>query len=72
MALIHNRLHLLYIGIRFLCIIHILFNGNGKLELMTKVDMKQKLGIPSPNLADSLMMCMHCPEVTAQPDYSNY
>lgn len=37
------------------------FNGNGKLELMTKVEMKQKLGIPSPNLADALMMCMHCP-----------
>ncbi|MCV5359822.1 terminase large subunit, partial [Escherichia coli] len=25
------------------------FNNNGKLELMTKVEMKQKLGIPSPN-----------------------
>ncbi|MGI5537284.1 PBSX family phage terminase large subunit, partial [Escherichia coli] len=37
------------------------FNNNGKLELMTKVEMKQKLGIPSPNLADALMMCMHCP-----------
>ena len=24
------------------------FNNNGKLELMTKVEMKQKLGIPSP------------------------
>lgn len=36
------------------------FNNNGKLELMTKVEMKQKLGIPSPNLADALMMCMHC------------
>lgn len=42
------------------------FNNNGKLELMTKVEMKQKLGIPSPNLADALMMCMHCPESAAQ------
>lgn len=48
------------------------FNGNGKLELMTKVEMKQKLGIPSPNLADALMMCMHCPESASQPDYSSY
>ncbi|KGA24908.1 terminase [Pectobacterium brasiliense] len=48
------------------------FNGNGKLELMTKVEMKSKLGIPSPNLADSLMMCMHCPSVAIEPDYSNY
>ncbi|EIS8370279.1 PBSX family phage terminase large subunit [Salmonella enterica] len=48
------------------------FNNNGKLELMTKVEMKQKLGIPSPNLADALMMCMHCPESAAQPDYSSY
>lgn len=48
------------------------FNKNGKLELMTKVEMKQKLGIPSPNLADSIMMCMHCPEAATQPDYSNY
>ncbi|MFP2456753.1 PBSX family phage terminase large subunit, partial [Escherichia coli] len=47
-------------------------NNNGKLELMTKVEMKQKLGIPSPNLADALMMCMHCPESAAQPDYSSY
>lgn len=39
------------------------FNSNGKLELMTKVDMKEKLKIPSPNLADALMMCMHCPVV---------
>ena len=39
------------------------FNGNGKLELMTKVDMKVKLGIPSPNLADSLMMSMYCPVI---------
>jgi len=42
------------------------FNGNGKLELMTKVEMKQKLGIPSPNLADSLMMCMHCPAMAPE------
>ncbi|WP_272671322.1 PBSX family phage terminase large subunit [Providencia sp. PROV138] len=48
------------------------FNGNGKLELMTKVDMKVKLGIPSPNLADSLMMSMYCPPNAIVTDYSNY
>ncbi|HCO0683341.1 TPA: PBSX family phage terminase large subunit [Escherichia coli] len=42
------------------------FNNNGKLELMTKVEMKQKLGIPSPNLADALMMCMHCPALVRE------
>ena len=48
------------------------FNNNGKLELMTKVDMKVKLGIPSPNLADSLMMSMYCPPSAIVTDYSNY
>lgn len=48
------------------------FNGNGKLELMTKVEMKQKLGIPSPNLADALMMCMYCPVRPIIPDYTHY
>lgn len=42
------------------------FNNNGKLELMTKVEMKQKLGISSPNLADALMMCMHCPALVRE------
>ncbi len=46
------------------------FNNNGKLELMAKVEIKQKLGIPSPNLADALMMCMHCPESAAQSAFT--
>ncbi|PJX01545.1 PBSX family phage terminase large subunit, partial [Escherichia coli] len=38
------------------------FNNKGKLELMTKVEMIQKLGISSPNLSDALMLFMHCSE----------
>lgn len=32
-------------------------NGNGKIQIMTKQEM-QKMGIPSPNMADSVMMTM--------------
>ncbi len=32
-------------------------NGNGKIQIMTKDEMR-KIGIPSPNLADSVMMTM--------------
>lgn len=33
-------------------------NGNGLIQIMTKIEMKQKLKINSPNMADALMMTM--------------
>lgn len=36
-------------------------NGNGKIQIMTKKEMKDKYKIKSPNLADSLMMSMEVP-----------
>jgi phage terminase large subunit len=34
------------------------YNGSGRIQLMTKIEMKSKLSIPSPNMADAVMMCM--------------
>ena len=36
-------------------------NGNGKIQIMAKDEMKNKLKILSPNLADSVMMAMEIP-----------
>ena len=36
-------------------------NGNGFIQIMTKQEMKSRLKIESPNLADSAMMCLHMP-----------
>lgn len=41
-------------------------NGNGKIQIMSKDEMKKKpYNIASPNLADSLMMSMNAPEVNS-------
>ena len=37
-------------------------NGNGKIQIMSKDDMKRLLDIDSPNMADSLMMCLAIPD----------
>lgn len=38
-------------------------NNNGKIQLMTKVEMaRPPLSLPSPNLADAMMMAMHSPQ----------
>jgi phage terminase large subunit len=34
------------------------YNGSGRIQLMSKPDMKSKLEISSPNMADAVMMCM--------------
>ena len=40
-------------------------NGNGKIQIMSKDDMKKKpYEIPSPNLADSLMMALDAPNIS--------
>ncbi|MGL5280627.1 MAG: PBSX family phage terminase large subunit [Plesiomonas shigelloides] len=41
-----------------LCRIPRVYNGVGTIQIMTKADMKSKLKIPSPNLADAVMMSM--------------
>lgn len=44
-------------------------NGNGKIQIMSKVEMKKPpYSIPSPNLADSLMMSMDTPALSATSD----
>jgi len=45
------------------CRIPVKPNSNGMFELYTKVDMKTKFKIKSPNLADSIMMLMRQPHV---------
>lgn len=46
-----------------LCRLPIKPNGNGKLELYTKQEMKTKFKIASPNLGDSVMMLQRAPHV---------
>jgi len=43
-------------------------NGNGFIQIMTKQEMKTRLKIESPNLADSAMMCLHMPVIREQID----
>ncbi len=38
-------------------------NGNGFIQIMTKQEMKSRLKIESPNLADSAMMAMQMPTI---------
>jgi phage terminase large subunit len=52
-----------------LCRIPRKFNGSGRIQLMTKIEMK-KLEIDSPNLADAVMMLMRPIEVKL-PTYSS-
>jgi phage terminase large subunit len=42
-------------------------NGAGKVQLMTKVDMKSKLKMASPNMADTLAMSMEDPTSAQKP-----
>jgi len=44
-------------------------NGNGFLQIMTKEEMKNKLKIESPNLADSAMMSMEFPRIEEKSVY---
>lgn len=49
------------------CRIPLKRNNNGKIQIMSKLDMSKKpYQLPSPNLADSLMMAMFTPEPEAQ------
>jgi phage terminase large subunit len=42
-------------------------NSNGKIQILSKVDMQKKpYQLPSPNLADSLMMSMVMPTIKRQ------
>jgi len=50
------------------CRIPLKSNPNGFLQIMTKLEMKLKLKIVSPNLADSAMMCMEIPEIMQKVD----
>jgi len=45
------------------CRIPLKRNNNGKIQIMSKLDMSKKpYELPSPNMADSLMMCMYAPK----------
>ena len=37
-------------------------NGNGKFQIMSKIDMKRLLEIDSPNMADAVMMSLAIPD----------
>ena len=45
-------------------------NASGKIQIMSKVEMKTKVKILSPNLADSAMMCMEIPEPFEEDTFS--
>ena len=46
------------------CRIPLKRNNNGKIQIMSKLDMSKKpYELPSPNMADSLMMAMYAPQV---------
>ena len=45
------------------CRIPLKRNNNGKIQIMSKLDMSKKpYELPSPNMADALMMCMYAPK----------
>ena len=48
-----------------LCRIPKKYNPSGLIQIMSKEDMR-KLGISSPNIADSVMMAMEAPEVATE------
>jgi len=37
-------------------------NNNGKIQVMSKKDMKEKLKLPSPNMHDSVVMSLDIPD----------
>lgn len=46
--------------------------GDGVIQIMSKKEMLKK-GIPSPNMADSVMMCMYKPKIRASiPDFDQF
>jgi phage terminase large subunit len=48
-------------------------NGNGKIQILSKEEMKKKpYELPSPNMADSLMMSLEAPELKAQDVELNF
>jgi phage terminase large subunit len=48
-------------------------NNNGKIQIMSKIDMAKKpYELPSPNMGDSLMMCMFSPKLTGKPVKINF
>lgn len=55
-----------------LCRIPRIYNANGKFSRMPKPQMRTKLKIASPGMADSLIMTMQPPQKVIRPDYSNY
>lgn len=47
------------------CRIPLVSNNNGKIQIMSKKDMKEKLKMPSPNIHDSLVMSLDIPDTIA-------
>ncbi len=52
------------------CRIPLKQNGNGYIQIMSKVDMRTKMKLASPNLSDSAMMVLDVPMVNAVIDHS--
>lgn len=56
-----------------LCRIPIKPNNNGKIQIMSKIDMAKKpYQLPSPNLADALMMSMYSPDAVTEFEEINF
>lgn len=53
------------------CRIPLKRNNNGKIQIMSKLEMA-KMNLPSPNMADSLMMCMFAPTAATKPITINF
>lgn len=49
-----------------LCRLPLKPNGNGKIQLMSKQEMKSRYGISSPNLSDSVKMSLRSPNITQE------
>jgi len=47
------------------CRVPLVGNNNGKIQIMSKKDMKEKLKLPSPNMHDSLVMSLDIPDTIA-------
>jgi len=47
------------------CRIPLVSNNNGKIQVMSKKDMKEKLKLPSPNMHDSVVMSLDIPDTIA-------
>ena len=55
------------------CRIPLKRNNNGKIQIMSKLDMSKKpYELPSPNMADALMMCMYAPKPKAAVSKINF